>query len=181
MNLIFFYLSVLLIFCVSILQGNENTKKSRRDGKHLEINAIITEEMEAKFNLQCCGFEAGGVDGLKIIGLSFYTTGVLSVDESRQQMIELITYYMNRLNSFKELEPYAANFPFELKNISLTLFYRNEEGDFVYDPSVGVCYNTKDSIVYCFNDKENSMRYKNRIKENYEEAVEKVKKTKLKY
>jgi len=176
MKIIVFFLTVSLIFIGSLLQGDEAVKKSRKDGKHLEINTAIADEIEKKFNLDCCGVRAGGVDGLNIIGLSFYAKGVLSVDESRHQMLELINYYMDRLNSFEELEPYSLTFPFELNNIRMSLYYRDNEDNLVYYPKVGVCTFLEGKILYRFNDKENPYQYKKRIQETYEEAVEKVNK-----
>lgn len=119
------------------------------------------------------GGVGGGVDhGIWLMSLDFQRkNSVLTEEEARELIINSLNDYLNMVNKDEKLRPFLKVYPFEAKNIDMTIFNHTADRREIYHPSIGVVNANQGKIGYFTNDESNQFRYKSQKYESYEEAM----------
>jgi len=113
----------------------------------------------------------GGI--VKLLGLDFQVQGPLSKEEIRKILIALVQDFLVSVNSNEKIKPYLENYPFEIKNIEITLFFIDSQRMELLDPNIGIAKVSSGSLSYKILAKTNGiLSIKSLSKESYEEALQ---------
>jgi hypothetical protein len=105
------------------------------------------------------------------MGLEFDSRQRLSKQQIRKLLIEFSKELLHNINTNEEIQPYLTKIPFTLENIQIIIYNHDEQGDWIYDPEIGVGRVHRGLISYSTNDPDNEFGYKNNFEETYEEAL----------
>jgi hypothetical protein len=113
----------------------------------------------------------GGI--VKLLGLDFHIRGPLSREELRHLLVDLAQDFVAFVNSDQAIKPYLENYPFEVKNIDITLFIRDSRGIRLEDPYIGVAGISRGRLDYqILITADDIPSVKNESEESYEEALQ---------
>lgn len=141
---------------------------------HAMLNRFIN-HVEKNFDLELSAFGGSNEDHkTACIGVGFTSRTKKSKDECRKLIIEITDIFLFYINDDKELAKYLLHNPFTFKDINLDIFIIPLNKN-VVDPDIGIASLLGGEIVYKTDDPNNEFRYKSRIIESYEEALQKVK------
>jgi len=140
------------------------------------ISNRIATKLEKKHHMKAMGTAGGMMGNIYMMGISFDIRRPLTQQEGRKIIVSCVEEYLQAINNNVDVRPDLAEYPFPAKNIKMTLFIKDKNGDKLYDPEISVISTSEGTITYRTNDPDNEYRYKNRIHENYEDALAIVKK-----
>lgn len=138
----------LFVFCIFLqLEGGYDYSKL--------VNAIInahSPEIEKKYNLKVCG--QGGALGYDVEGVNidYFSNKRLSIEEIRRMYIGIAESYIEKFNSNnnKTIRPYLKNYPFNIKNLRVTIGFLNPQGHLWEDGSIAyICPGNGNELFYC--------------------------------
>ncbi|CDZ81074.1 hypothetical protein BN1013_01602 [Candidatus Rubidus massiliensis] len=105
--------------------------------------------LEKKHNVSAMGSGGGIPEGVvKEFMLSFEVKGILTKEECRKLLIAMGTDFLNFVNSNQEVRPYLYKYPFEPKDICITLFFRDQNDNFVDYPYISVASYRYGDLTY---------------------------------
>jgi len=116
----------------------------------------------------------GGI--VKELGLDFQIIGPLSKDEIRRILINLAQEFLVFVNSDEAVRPYLENYPFEIKNIEITLFLKDSKGREIEDPHIGIAGISRGRLDYEILVITDIPKVISRVEESYEEALKALQK-----
>ncbi len=88
----------------------------------------------------------GGI--VKLLGLDFQVRGPLLREEIRKILIESVHDFLVYVNSDAAVRPYLENYPFEIKNVEITLFFIDAQGLELDDPYIGIAGISRGRLDY---------------------------------
>jgi hypothetical protein len=172
MNLSFVQIGALFFSLLLFLpcESEECSERSRL------IQAVLTgsaDLLEKKYDMRIAGDTARSTeDGLCLLGLIFDNYKKLSKEEIRLVLVKSSLDFIDLINSNKDISFYASDYPFTFKNISISVYFKNEDGSDVSPPDIGVA--TASSSGYLIYENFDADDYSNtffREKESFEEAL----------
>ncbi|WP_420421710.1 hypothetical protein [Simkania sp.] len=87
-----------------------------------KITAKTAKTLSKKYQLDPVGSGGSMMHDVKKLFLSFNCYHPLSIDESRELVINCVNEYLKSVNENKEVRPFLHNFPFNEQNIELAIF-----------------------------------------------------------
>ncbi|WP_068466621.1 hypothetical protein [Candidatus Protochlamydia phocaeensis] len=134
-----------------------------------------------KYGLSPSAIGAGGVYGLRLMILDFHRYGEpLTQEEARRLIVACAEEFLTDINSDESLRPYLLDYPFSPSNISLGIINYDSNGKEIFAPYIGAVAASEGVIMYLTNTPE-QLSYKDKIKETYEEALERLKQEEQKH
>jgi len=134
-------------------------------------------ELEKKYNLSFAGH--GGRTDLEDktteIFASFQINRLLTKEEARTMILDIVDVFLNVINNDKDHRPYLQYYPFDVHGLRIAIFISNKDRSTPLDPNLCTISLYNGMIHYCTEDPENPLRYKSEIYESYEEALQKGK------
>ena len=113
---------------------------------------------------------------VKLLGLDFQIRGPLPKEEIRKLLIELNREFILLVNSDENVRPYLEHYPFEIKNIEITLFFRDARGMKLNDPHISIAGISRGRLDYQVLTRTDGIpSVKSESVESYEEALEALK------
>ncbi|CDZ81083.1 hypothetical protein BN1013_01611 [Candidatus Rubidus massiliensis] len=95
--------------------------------------------IEKKYNLSAMGSGGSVPEGvIKEFTLSFQQKGILTKEECRKLVVSMGLDFLHLINTNKEVRPYLYKYPFEVIDININLFIRDEKGNYVEHPNINV-------------------------------------------
>jgi hypothetical protein len=165
-------LSILTSCMVCLLDGYEYSEQA--DLVH-EILGKTSKKLEKKHQMSAIGTGIGMPGGIvEMLALSFEKTGPISKDLAREIAIDCVQEMVTAVNTNERIKPYLKNYPFNAKNIKIAIFLKDKSRNEIYAPDFGVVSATCGDIEYLITGLENPYRYKEVIKENFDEMLKKV-------
>jgi hypothetical protein len=110
----------------------------------------------------------GGI--VKGLTLSFDTFNVMTRDQLRKILIESSQEFIQIINNNQPIQPFLANIPFDLSNVNIIIFVKDENNRDAYDPEISIASIRGGILVYKTIDKNDDFKFKNRYYESFEEA-----------
>ena len=151
--------------------------------KYLQFQIVekINKKLEKKYHMTCVALGSSG-DGclLKAIDVSFERCkGSISLEENRKILFDCMQIYLAEFNKNQKIRRFLKNYPFEEKNVHITIHNCEKDGTTVFHPYIGTLHNLSKGISYYTYDPEDKyFKYKTEIDETYEEFYSKLKETK---
>lgn len=138
-----------------------------------KLQAKMANELGKKYNMRLVGDSAAMPEGIiSELGLLFRISRLLTREEARVILIDCVQTFLSEINSNENLKPYLKNRPFTSRNISITIFIKNQDGQDVSDPNLGVIHARFGKLDYITYQKE-SKYYEHQCEseESFEEAL----------
>ena len=111
-------------------------------------------------------------DGIWLMTLSFErVNSPISEEEARKLIIQSVDDFLLAVNSNEELRPYLKNYPFTVKNLSITIFNYDGKRELNFFPSIAVVKNSEGEIGFLTKIPLQKYGYHTKKYETYEEAV----------
>jgi hypothetical protein len=130
----FFSLMLLILSC-------EHEGISEEDQLIAEILCKSADFLEKRYDMRLIGTDMGGPDGLNYLGMDFLVyRGELKKEEVRVILVGSVQTFLDFINQEEKLMLYTDNYPFELKNIAIRLFFYCEDGEDVIHPGIGCAF-----------------------------------------
>lgn len=136
-----------------------------------KIRSEIAQKLAKRYNMKIFGIGGGMADCVNFLGLDFQIRGPLTKEQLRRILIDSVQELLNAINENEQIRPYLKNYPFTEKEISITLFIKDPNGNKIYDPEIGIASAGQGTMYYYTDDKENLYVYKQEIEEDYETAL----------
>ena len=115
---------------------------------------------------------------IRDIDLFFDTRAAYTKEELRKLFISLAQEMVNQVQLHPEIEPFLKKAPFGIENTHIIIYNYDSKGRNLQDPQISTADISEGIITYRTTDPEDHYRFKNRIKETYEEALQELQKDK---
>jgi hypothetical protein len=160
---------------MSIYQNNAKIPQSEQSINHLL--GQIANSFEKKYKMKTIATNVSMPEGVvKLLGLDFQIRGPLPKEEIRKLLIELNKEFIALVNSDENVRSHLEHYPFEIRNIEITLFFIDSHGHELDDPYIGIAGISRGRIDYQTIITNNGVpSVKNEFVESYEEALEALK------
>lgn len=132
----------------------------------------IANTFEKKYNLNAIATNVsmpGGV--VKKLGLDFQIHGPLSKEELRKILVALAQEFLNFVNEDVDVRFFLKQYPFEIKNIEITLFLIDSKGFEIKDPNIGISGISNGKLDYQMLIFTDIPIVKNESEETYDDAL----------
>ncbi|MDF2549668.1 MAG: hypothetical protein K0S07_735 [Chlamydiales bacterium] len=108
-------------------------------------------------------------NGLSFLELSFNIYREIGKEEIRFILLDSAQEFLNIINKKKELVAYEFNHPLTIDNISVELYFHNEDGRSIAHPGIGMAALEDSGLIY----KTLGERYgyKDTFRESFEDAL----------
>lgn len=126
-----FFIFILLFGCDRNIDGNTHANKEDLSN---ELLFKISMKLKKEKKLQPFGRGAEAFDEIKMLYLSFQYYEQMDIDDARGLLIEAVHIFLKSINEEGRIRPYLKNYPFEPKNIEMSIFFKKPDGSAV-DPN----------------------------------------------
>lgn len=151
---------------VSFLKLNKNKDPRISLGNHL---TEIAEYTKNKYGFTCIGTSVAFPEKIfKSAGLSFMVCHQISKNELYKILYDISTKLLIEINSDEKLHKYMTNFPFELENISIIVFFQESPGKLFYHPNLDVASLSYGTYNFSTVKPENENCYESEIHEKFD-------------
>lgn len=167
MNILKFLIifSAFIVF-VSFLKVEESDDPRIALGKHLEE---ISNYAKYKYKFIHIGTSVSfPSNSFKSAGLSFMVYHQISKNELYKILYDISTKLLIEINSDEKLHKYMTNFPFELENISIIVFFQESPGKLFYHPNLDVASLSYGTYNFSTVKSENENCYESEIHEKFD-------------
>lgn len=168
---IFMLLFYLLTGCEMSNYKTNETPKS--EGAVNNLLSQMARSFEKKYKMSTIATNVAMPRGVvKILGLDFQMLGPRSREDIREILINSVQDFLLFVNSNEEVRPYLENYPFEIKNVEITLFFINSKRMELNDPYIGIAGISEGKLDYqILIDTDGIPSIKNEYVESYDEAL----------
>ncbi|WP_231919513.1 hypothetical protein [Simkania negevensis] len=133
-----------------------------------KLRSQVAKEIAKTYDLKPVGFGGAIHEKIEELALSFDCCRTLTIHEYRDLLVHCAEYFLNRINSNEEIRSYLQNYPFDSKNIDLTIYVHSEDKKRFDVGQLASLAVIKGKIVYHYRDSEYTVKTLKR--EDYEEA-----------
>lgn len=141
------------------------------------VYQIINEtslELSKKYLLRPIGL--GVNKGYEYLEISFQIFEPLSKDEARIILLDSVRIFIENVNNSNKLKPYLKKNPYSIEEVGIVIYIRGKNNEDLVHPRISIASLTRGELRFSTNDPENLMKFKERTKETYEEALAHVEK-----
>ena len=161
---------LLIILCLIIFLSSCSSASHVTEADRI-IDKFSSEMKKEGFIL--VGSGGAMMDNIKEFHLSYEKINSVDVDQARTILIDKALRLINIINSDVKIRPYLNNYPFNLKNINLDLFFTKEKGGFALAPNIATAFtHTRTGKVVFTADNPAKILLKIVHEETFEEALE---------
>ncbi|KAF3362706.1 Uncharacterized protein PHSC3_000693 [Chlamydiales bacterium STE3] len=163
---------VLILAFVGLFIPNSNQYRSK--GEQLVYSTLGegAKLVREKYHLRPSGSGVAMPGGpIRELCLSFDMEGPVPKKTLRKLLLAISQDLVQLVTANEEIQPFLFEPPFTVKNVQVIL-YVNRKGYDVFDPDIAVAEISRGNLSYRTLDPDNDRRFKQFIKETYEEALE---------
>lgn len=91
-----------------------------------QISVPFAKRMAKKYGMKGSGGGGAFIDTVNKVSIFFDTNRAISLDECRQEYVDMITEMLYLYNHNEEIRPYLGTYPFTAKNISIFTIYNDD-------------------------------------------------------
>lgn len=122
-----------------------------------------------KYGFTCIGTSIAFPEKkFKSAGLSFMVYHQISKNELYKILYDISTKLLIEINSDEKLHKYMTNFPFELENISIIVFFQESPGKLFYHPNLDLASLAYGTYNFSTVNPENENCYESEIHEKFD-------------
>jgi hypothetical protein len=167
-------LSLVLILCFAM---SLQTYQPDRDEQLVnEIIAKTAKVIKKEYGLQPCGSGASMPGGpIRKINLCFDARSSYTKDQLRELLIKITEKMVSEVNGNEEVQKFLFERPFTEKNVQITIFNYDKDGNKLYDPDICGAQVSAEGLLYLTKDINHQFNYKNEFEESYEAALKLLK------
>ena len=141
-----------------------------------KITARTAKKLSKKYQLDPVGSGGSMMHDVEMLALSFNCYRPLSIDESRELVINCVNEYLKSVNENEEIRPYLHNYPFTEQNIQVIIFFFGDKNFQKISPGkVNGVSAVKEQVRYYTDSIEDEYKLETLHQETYEEALRIVK------
>ncbi len=117
-------------------------------------------------------FGEGGrmMDQIKMLSLAFLYRHPIDIEEGRELLVFAVQEFLAEVNANERVRPYLNNFPFEPKNISLSIYLQNRDGSTFGAGKLSAIWANEGMMQYKIED--SNKRLEKIHQETYQEALQ---------
>jgi hypothetical protein len=139
-----------------------------------EITLKVAMQLKKEKSLHPCGIGGGAMDKIRMLYLAFDYYQETEIEEARKLIIDAVDLFLNTVSEDERVRPYLVQFPFQLENIEMRIFFTNPNGSKIETPQkIWVVAFADAELRYQINDLSKNILESNYI-ETYAEAKEKL-------
>ena len=107
-----------------------------------------------------------------MLALSFDYRQPTTIENGRKLLIAAVQEFVQSVNAEEQIRPYLQNYPFEAKNVQISIFLQNPDGSKL-SSGLHVISAYEGILNYNIDDPEGPL-FKTLLEETYEEALQKL-------
>ena len=122
------YFLLFILVSLSSCKKTSSSAASSTPEDVVLVSALLAKAadvIERKTLLQPCGSGSQMMYEVKMLSLSFVCTKPLELKEAKALLIDVAETFVSMINQETKLIPYLYNYPFEVKNVEVTIFIQN--------------------------------------------------------
>ena len=135
-----------------------------------KITAEVIKKIKAETGLSPIGTGGGMMRQIHHLAISFQGHDHLTIDDARQLLIYCSETYLSALNSNEKVRPYLQNYPFQSKDIEVSIFIHESKAHPLPAGALSVVGAVKGKLDYVVNQPQ-PPHLKTIRKETYQEAL----------
>lgn len=165
-------LILFLFICGCSSQTSYQISEKQKIANTIRFQAA--QELSDKYRLSPLGSGGQMMDEIKMLYLAFQCNRPLRLDEARVMIIGCVNTFVDAVNKNEKIRPYLANYPFNSKNIEVTIFIKEDTGKEVLKSELSIISIAQNCINYkiCISDYE----CRTVFTETFEQAEKKLQK-----
>ncbi|MFA6118867.1 MAG: hypothetical protein WC688_03015 [Parachlamydiales bacterium] len=96
--------------------------------KNIEQKLLLktTNQLEKEKQVKFSGFGGSSDNGLTMLSLSFETDKDYDIPTGRELIVYCAEEFLKNINSDEKIRPYLQNYPFDSKNIKVSIYPQNK-------------------------------------------------------
>ena len=102
------------------------------------ITKIFSKKMYAEKGLVTIGVGGGAVKGsgkgLRMLSVTMECYQMCNIQQARKLLLECVNEYVAEINKHEEFKKYAHPFPFDFKNVSISILFTDKTTGMFYSP-----------------------------------------------
>ncbi|MBS0654391.1 MAG: hypothetical protein JSR46_01315 [Verrucomicrobia bacterium] len=168
-----------LFLFIFILSGctmpiNSESYHTSRDVELVNITLSTTaEKIKKAYGLDPMGSGAAMPGGpIRELTLAFGTREPYTKEKLRDLLIKCANELVDQVNENKEMQQYLIKAPFTIENVQIIIYNHDKTGREVFEPEISTAEISEGILTYRTTDPTEPLRFKNRIKETYAEALQ---------
>ncbi len=141
-----------------------------------EVLAETAKTVKKEYGLHPCGSGVSMPGGpIRFISICFDSRNAYSRNELRVLLIKIADLMIQEVSKNEEIQKHLLTPPFTAKNVEVIIYNHDAKGYELFDPQICVAEIYPEGLIYRTSDPDNPLRYKNKHRETYEEALELLK------
>jgi hypothetical protein len=171
----------ILITSIFLFGCGQNTRDTRykptRESIERErlcdtIMSKVAVKLQHEKGLIPCGSGGQTSHGVQMLALSFDYRQPTTIENGRKLLIAAVQEFVQSVNAEEQIRPYLQNYPFEAKNVQISIFLQNPDGSKL-SSGLHVISAYEGILNYNIDDPEGPL-FKTLLEETYEEALQKL-------
>jgi hypothetical protein len=138
-----FFLSCILFLCTSFAYREPGYCKMVD-----RITKTYLKECAKPRRLMLSGYGGAMMNDIQSVTLRFLSLDALNVDEARILYVEMMEEFLQRINCHEKIRPHLHNFPFEERNIKLSISFKEPDISIRRDGHVALMGIARDHLLY---------------------------------
>ena len=133
------------------------------------------EKLGKKYKMSPAGIGGGGgpkEEGIWLISLVFDRYGEpLTENMARQLIVNCVDDFLEAVNNDKQLKPFLKEYPFTAKNLEVSIHNYDHNGYQIAEPFIVTVNMSRGKVGYYTVEKQDSLPFKTKKYESFDEAV----------
>ena len=169
MKLFLYSIALLLIASCSKFPNTYQISDDEKIADELMKNVAL--DIKTKLNLSPCGTGGQMMHQIEMLALAFRYYKPVTIEEGRELLITSVDTFVDAINADERIRPYLANYPFEPKNVQISIFLRNPNDSRPSYDNLVVISSVNGIFEYRVDDSQGPL-FVNIHEESYQEALQ---------
>ena len=127
----------------------EQSTLSTRQKTSIKITVNTGKILGREKNLRFDGWGSGGIDKLRMMGISLTSTdGPLNIEQARELVVYCTETFLREINKNKKIRPYLCRYPFTSENVKIKISCHDKENRLVHPPFITYVCVLKGKVYY---------------------------------
>jgi len=169
MKLLLYFL-IILTFSSCSSNSLSNYKPSEKEQLANEITNRVSLQLKNSFDLKPFGSGGQAMNDIEMLALSFIYNKEIDIEDARELLINSVDIFVKAINEDERIHPYLSNYPFEPKNIEISIYLRKLDNSDITPGKLLIASSNNGILEYDIRDPKTD-RLKSIYRESYEEAL----------
>jgi hypothetical protein len=160
----------LLLFVFSCKKSEKQREEENFYRCFLPVIHQGSDLLKSKYGMQYIGF---GIDAeekfVNLLELSFTVNRELKKEEIRFSLVDMAYEFISVINSNEQISSYMENYPVDVSNIGIRIYFRHEDGTDIKHPGITMAALEDSGLIYKTLGEQYG--YKDTMGESFEDAL----------